>query len=112
MRAKLTEDTCARRSETPNIFKNRMRTMDLSNSISDYANTVLLGFIIIYAGCAGGGRKKEGQGFQLVIGVIFFRLCCIKTINLYRLLLYHQFVFVGVKILSKSLDRLIKKASV
>ena len=60
-----------------------MRTMDLSSSISDYANTVLLGFIIIYAGCAGGGRKKEGQGFQLVIGVIFFRLCCIKTINLY-----------------------------
>ena len=60
----------------------------------------------------GGGRKKEGQGFQLVIEVIFFRLCCIKTINLYRLLLYHQFVFVGVKILSKSLDRLIKKASV
>ena len=89
--------------------------MDLSNSISDYANTVLLGLIIIYAGCAGrggGGRKKEGQGFQLVIEVIFFRLCCIKTINLYRLLLYHQFVFVGVKILSKSLDRLIKKASV
>ena len=85
--------------------------MDLSNSISDYANTVLLGLIIIYAGCAG-GRKKEGQGFQLVMGVIFFRLCCIKTINLYRLLLYHQFVFVGVKILSKSLDRLIKKASV
>ena len=35
-----------------------MRTMDLSNSISDYANTVLLGFIIIYAGCAGGGKEK------------------------------------------------------
>lgn len=61
-------------------------------------------------GARGGvGRKKEGQGFQLVIGVIFFRLCSIKTINLYRLLLYHRFVFVGVKILSKSLDRLIKK---
>ena len=33
--------------------------MDLSNSINDYANTVLLGFIIIYAGCAGGGGGKE-----------------------------------------------------
>ena len=33
--------------------------MDLSNSISDYANTVLLGLIIIYAGCAGGGGGKE-----------------------------------------------------
>ena len=63
-------------------------------------------------GGGGGWKEKEGQGFQLVIGVIFFRLCCIKTINLYRLLLYHQFVFVGVKIPSKSLDRLIKKASV
>ena len=49
-----------------------MRTMDLSNSISDYANTVLLGLIILYVGCAGVGRKKEGQGFQLVIGGIFF----------------------------------------
>lgn len=68
-----------------------------------------------------GGRgeegKKKGKGFNLLQGVnfllkkevIFFRLCCIKTINLYRLLLYHQFVFVGVKILSKSLDWLIKK---
>ena len=82
-----------------------MRTMDLSNSISDYANTVLLGLIFIYVGCAGGGGGGgEGRGFQLVIGVIFFRLCCIKTINLYRLLLHHQFVFVGVKILSKSVD--------
>ena len=49
-----------------------MRTMDLSNSISDYANTVLLGLIIIYVGCAGGGGGGEGQGFQLVIGDIFF----------------------------------------
>ena len=52
-----------------------MRTMDLSNSISDYANTVLLGLIILYVGCAGvggGGGKKEGQRFQLVIGGIFF----------------------------------------
>ena len=72
MGAKLTEDTCTRRAETPNIFKNRMRTMDLSNSISDYANTVLLGLIIIYVGCAGGGGGGEGQGFQLVIGDIFF----------------------------------------
>ena len=47
-----------------------MRTMDLSNSISDYANTVLLGLIIIYVGCAGG----EGQGFQLVIGDIIYSL--------------------------------------
>ena len=36
--------------------------MDLSNSISDYANTVLLGLIIIYVGCAGGGEK--GKGFN------------------------------------------------
>ena len=73
MGAKLTEDTCTRRAETPNIFKNRMRTMDLSNSISDYANNVLLGLIIIYVGCAGGGGGGgEGQGFQLVIGDIFF----------------------------------------
>ena len=73
MGAKLTEDTCTRRAETPNIFKNRMRTMDLSNSMSDYANTVLLGLIIIYVGCAGyGGGGGEGQGFQLVIGDIFF----------------------------------------
>jgi len=46
--------------------------MDLSNSISDYANTVLLGLIIIYVGWAEGGGKKEGQGFQLVTGGIFF----------------------------------------
>ena len=39
--------------------------MDLSNSISDYANTVLLGFIIIYAGCTGGGEgKRKGKGFS------------------------------------------------
>ena len=37
--------------------------MDLSNSISDYANTVLLGLIIIYVGCAGGGGEK-GKGFN------------------------------------------------
>ena len=52
-----------------------MRTMDLSNSISDYANTVLLGLIIIYVECAGGGGGEgglEGQGFQLVVGDIFF----------------------------------------
>ena len=49
-----------------------MRTMDLSNSISDYANTVLLGLIIIHVGWAGGGGKKEGQGLQLVTGGIFF----------------------------------------
>ena len=66
MGAKLTEDTCTRRAETPNIFKNRMRTMDLSNSISDYANTVLLGLIIIYVGCAGrgGGGGEKGKGFN------------------------------------------------
>ena len=92
-----------------------MRTMDLSNSISDYANTVLLGLIIIYVGWGGGGGGEGGRRarvstryrgyiFSLKKEVIFFRLCCIKTINLYRLLLYHQFVFVGVKILSKSLD--------
>lgn len=46
--------------------------MDLSNSISDYANTVLLGLVIIYVGWAGGGGKKEGQGFQLVTGGKFF----------------------------------------
>ena len=40
-----------------------MRTMDLSNSISDYANTVLLGLIFIYVGCAGGGGGKGG-GFN------------------------------------------------
>ena len=39
--------------------------MDLSNSISDYANTVLLGLIIIYVGCA---LKKE---------VIFFLGCAV-----------------------------------
>lgn len=49
-----------------------MRTMDLSNSISDYANTVLLGLVIIYVGWEGGGGKKEGQGFQLVTGGKFF----------------------------------------
>lgn len=50
-----------------------MRTMDLSNSISDYANTVLLELIIIYVGCGGGGGGGgEGQGFQLVIGDMFF----------------------------------------
>ena len=43
-----------------------MRTMDLSNSISDYANTVLLGLIIIYVGCAGmgGGGGEKGKGFN------------------------------------------------
>ena len=47
--------------------------MDLSNSISDYANTVLLGLIIIYVECGGGGGGGlEGQGFQLVVGDIFF----------------------------------------
>ena len=52
-----------------------MRTMDLSNSISDYANTVLLGLIIIYVGCARGwGGGLEGQGFQLVIGDIIYSL--------------------------------------
>ena len=63
-----------------------------------------------------GGRgkkgKKKGTGFNFLQGVYFFikkeghffRLWYIKTINLYRLLLYHQFVFVGVKILSESLD--------
>ena len=34
--------------------------MDLSNSISDYANTVLLGLIIIYVGCGGGGGGGGG----------------------------------------------------
>ena len=34
--------------------------MDLSNSISDYANTVLLGLIIIYVECAG----EKGKGFN------------------------------------------------
>ena len=38
-----------------------MRTMDVSNSIGDYANTVLLGLIIIYAGCAGRGWKEKGR---------------------------------------------------
>ena len=82
MGAKLTEDTCTRRAETPNIFKNRMRTMDLSNSISDYANTVLLGLIIIYVGCAGRGggvvrrarvsTRYRGYIFSLKKEVIFF----------------------------------------
>ena len=61
-----------------------MRTMDLSNSISDYANTVLLGLIIIYVGCAGmgggggGGRRARvstryrGYIFSLKKEVIFF----------------------------------------
>ena len=35
--------------------------MDLSNSISDYANTVLLGLIIIYVGCGGGGGRGGGE---------------------------------------------------
>lgn len=78
MGAKLTEDACTRRAETPNIFKNRMRTMDLSNSISDYANTVLLGLIIIYVGCArgwGGGVRRARvstryRGYYIL--VIFF----------------------------------------
>ena len=39
--------------------------MDLSNSISDYANTVLLELIIIYVGCGGGGDGGEkGKGFN------------------------------------------------
>ena len=40
--------------------------MDLSNSISDYANTVLLGLIIIYVGCGGGGGGggEKGKGFN------------------------------------------------
>ena len=39
--------------------------MDLSNSMSDYANTVLLGLIIIYVGCAGyGGGGEKGKGFN------------------------------------------------
>ena len=44
--------------------------MDLSNSISDYVNTVLLGLIILYVGCAGvgggGEEKKKGKGFNLL----------------------------------------------
>ena len=49
-----------------------MRTMDLSNSISDYANTVLLGLIILYVGCAGvgggggGEEKNKGKGLKLL----------------------------------------------
>ena len=41
-----------------------MRTMDLSNSISDYANTVLLGLIFIYVGCAGGGRAGVSTRYR------------------------------------------------
>ena len=67
-----------------------MRTMDLSNSISDYANTVLLGLIIIYVGW----RRiyffiKKGGNFFLGCAVLKLLTCigyCCTT-NLFLLAL-------------------------
>ena len=66
-----------------------MRTMDLSNSISDYANTVLLGLIIIYVGCAGGGggrrarvsTRYRGYIFSLKKEVIFLGCAVLKLLT-------------------------------
>ena len=92
-----------------------MRTMNLSNSISGYCQhcSFRTGHYLC-GGLGGGGSgeegKKKGKGFKLLKGVYFFikkggghffRLCCIKTINLYRLFLYHQFVLLALKVLQK-----------
>ena len=78
----MAKDTCSRRSETPNILKNRMRTMNLSNSISGYCQhcSFRTGHYLcggLEARGGGGGwcgeeGKKKGKGFNLLKGVYFF----------------------------------------